>query len=91
MKNHDRHERKLVGEFEKIGFTLLGITPFLNADKFYFYKKTSKDLLNIEVIFNGQGYCLKLGRNNSFKNINLQYGLNWEAMFEHITEFMEKA
>lgn len=91
MKNHDRHERKLVSALESLRFELLGITPFLNADKFYFYKKTSKDLLNIEIIFNGQGYCLKLGRNNSFKNIDLQYGLNWQSMFEHINEFVEKA
>jgi hypothetical protein len=90
MTKQDRHEAKLVNALEVLKFDLLGVTPFANADKFYFYRKTSRDLLNIEIIYNGHGYCLKLGRNNSFKVIDLQYGLNWETMFEHINAFVEK-
>lgn len=90
MKHHDRHEKKLVDEMSKHGFALLGITPFLNADKFYFYKKNSSGTINVELIYNGQGYCMSVGKNNSLKAINMKYQLKWEEVFENIKNYLGK-
>ena len=90
MIEYDKHERKLVKEVAKYGFELLGITPFLNADKFYFYKKHKGILYNVEIIFNGQGYCLKLGKENVFKVIDMKYTLTWKTLFDNISLFASK-
>jgi hypothetical protein len=83
----DRHERKLISALSELSFSLTGITPFQNADKFYFYRKDSKDLLNIEIIFNGQGYCLSLGKNNQLKPVNMKFELTWETMLKEVVKF----
>lgn len=90
MIAHDRHEKKLVSALEEVGYSLVGITPFLNADKFYFYKKDNKNMYNIEVIFNGQGYCLKVGKENVFKVIDMKYTLTWQQLIDNIVLFNEK-
>lgn len=89
MEYHDRHERKLVKALNELGFDLAGITPFKNSDKFYFYKRETKQLWNIEIIYNGVGYCLSVGKNNVFKAINLKFGLSWEKLFEEIKIFLD--
>jgi hypothetical protein len=90
MIAHDKHEKKLVGALENIGYSLVGITPFLNADKFYFYKKDNRHLSNIEIIYNGKGYCLKVGKENAFKIIDLKYSLTWKQLIDNIVLFNEK-
>lgn len=90
MIAHDRHEKKLVGALEKVGYSLLGITPFANADKFYFYKKKNKSMSNIEIIYNGQGYCLKLGKENSLRVVDLKYSLTWQQLIDNIVLFNSK-
>lgn len=90
MIAHDKHEKKLVSVMSEMGYTLLGVTPFKNADKFYFYKKDSKHLYNVEIMFNGQGYCLKLGQENSLKVIDLKYDLTFDKMIDNIMSFNEK-
>ena len=90
MIAHDKHEKKLVGALEEIGYSLVGITPFANADKFYFYKKDNRNLSNIEIIYNGKGYCLKVGQENAFKIIDLKYSLTWEQLIDNIVLFNEK-
>ena len=90
MIAHDKHEKKLVDLFSEVGYSLAGITPFSNADKFYFYKKDSKHLYNIEVIYNGKGYCLKVGKENVFKVIDLTYSLTWQQLVDNIVLFEKK-
>lgn len=91
MLAQDKHEKKLVSALSEIGYTLLGITPFRNADKFYFYKKVNGELYNIEIMYNGKGYCLKVGENNGFKIIDLKYDLTWKELIDKIVLFNEKA
>jgi hypothetical protein len=69
---------------------LAGVTPFSNADKFYFYKKGAKHMYNIEVIYNGKGYCLKVGKENVFKVIDLTYSLTWQQLVDNIVLFEKK-
>jgi hypothetical protein len=90
MIAHDKHERKLVSALSEVGYTLLGITPFKNADKFYFYKKVNGELYNIEIMYNGKGYCLKVGQDNAFKIIDLKYDLTWEQLIDKIVSFNTK-
>ena len=90
MIEYDKHEKKLIKEVAKYGFELLGVTPFLNADKFYFYKKKNRTLYNVEIIFNGEGYCLKLGEENVFKVIDMKYTLTWKTLFDNISLFAKK-
>jgi len=87
MIAHDKHEKKLVSALSEVGYTLLGITPFSNADKFYFYKKVGGHLYNIEIMYNGKGYCLKVGQENGFKIIDLKYDLTWELLIDKIMLF----
>lgn len=91
MLAQDKHEKKLVSALSEVGYTLLGITPFTNADKFYFYKKVNGELYNIEIMYNGKGYCLKVGENNGFKIIDLKYDLTWKELIDKIVLFNEKA
>lgn len=90
MNTQDKHEKKLVSALSEVGYTLLGITPFTNADKFYFYKKIDGRLYNIEIMYNGKGYCLKVGQENGFKVIDLKYDLTWEQLIDKIVLFNEK-
>lgn len=90
MLAQDKHEKKLVSALSEVGYTLLGITPFRNADKFYFYKKVNGELYNIEIMYNGKGYCLKVGENNGFKIIDLKYDLTWEQLIDKIVLFNRK-
>ena len=90
MLAQDKHEKKLVSALSEVGYTLLGITPFTNADKFYFYKKVNGELYNIEIMYNGKGYCLKVGENNGFKIIDLKYDLTWEQLIDKIVLFNKK-
>ena len=90
MIAQDRHEKKLIAALSEIGYSLLGITPFANADKFYFYKKDNKHISNIEIIYNGKGYCLKVGQENALKIIDLTYSLTWEQLIDKIVLFNSK-
>ncbi len=91
MLAQDKHEKKLVSALSEVGYTLLGITPFRNADKFYFYKKVDGHLYNIEIMYNGKGYCLKVGQENGFRIIDLKYDLTWQQLIDKIVLFNEKA
>jgi hypothetical protein len=90
MIAHDKHEKMLVESLSEVGYSLVGITPFQNADKFYFYKKDSKHMYNIEIIYNGHGYCLKVGKENVFKVIDMKYSLTWENLIDNIVLFNKK-
>jgi hypothetical protein len=47
-------------------------------------------MYNIEVIYNGKGYCLKVGKENVFKVIDLTYSLTWQQLVDNIVLFEKK-
>jgi hypothetical protein len=91
MKQNDAFEKHLIDVFENMGLSLLGITPYGNFDKFYFYRQVKNDeVINANIWFNGQGYCLFTGKNNILKTQNDKFELSYDEMIALVEGFAEK-
>jgi len=90
MEFQDRHERELVGAVSELGFRLTGIVPYLNYDSFMFYRPVGDVLYNVNVLYNGKGYCLATGQDNVLVYQNDKFTLQREELLERIANFGKK-
>jgi hypothetical protein len=83
----EKHETKLIDFVTKQGFKLVRKIKQTNHDEYIFEKNDNGVKLNLEIAYNGVGYCISTGRDDYIFYQNNKFQLNWRNVAFNVYHF----
>ena len=90
MKYNQQDEIEFIVSLEDMGLYLEATIPHRNYDEYVFNRQYINEIINVEVWFNGTGYCLFMGKDNVLITYNDLFTMPREELYKQVKAFLNK-